>query len=213
MLMRTQESKERPRVRPSRRTVPARRDLRPSPKQRGRMDPYHDRVLERERVAVEDCVAYHGRSFAPAWEGLRGGSGRRGRAAGGAEHDVGGEHVTLAIERRWACRGTRRRLAGRRTHELLSARSGRVRPNMGHLQAHHEAPGPRLCLAASGRRRKGNHRTAEWTLTNGAKTLQATNFLELRQAGLWPFVSERGRVRSSPARSKEVIEICVPYLL
>src|SRR5215208_4055452 len=97
MLMRTQESKERPRVRPRRRTVPARRDLRPSPKQRGRMDPYHDRVLERERVAVEDCVAYHGRSFAPAWEGLRGGSGRRGRAAGGAEHDVGGEHVTLAI--------------------------------------------------------------------------------------------------------------------
>src|ERR687895_1964532 len=74
MLMRTQESKERPRVRPSRRTaVPARRDLRPSPKQRGRMDPYHDRVLERERGAVEDCVAYHGRSFAPAWEGLRGG--------------------------------------------------------------------------------------------------------------------------------------------
>jgi transposase len=37
------------------------------------MDPYHDRVLERERGAVEDCVAYHGRSFAPAWEGLRGG--------------------------------------------------------------------------------------------------------------------------------------------
>src|SRR5215208_3702066 len=73
MLMRTQENKERPRVRPSRRTIPARRDLRPSPEQRGRMDPYHDRVLERERGAVEDCVAYHGRSFAPAWEGLRGG--------------------------------------------------------------------------------------------------------------------------------------------
>src|SRR5215218_7737227 len=73
MLMRTQESKERPRVRPSRRTVPARRDLRPSPKQRGRMDPYHDRLLERERGAVEDYVAYHGRSFAPHWEGLRGG--------------------------------------------------------------------------------------------------------------------------------------------
>ena len=74
MLMRTQESKEAPRVRRRRRTaVPARRDLRPSPKQRGRMDPYHDRVLERERGAVEDCVAYHGRSFAPAWEGLRGG--------------------------------------------------------------------------------------------------------------------------------------------
>src|SRR5918992_4421103 len=73
MLMRTQESKEHPRVRPSRRTVPARRDLRPSPKQRDSMDPYHDRVLEREGGAVEDCVAYHGRSFAPAWEGLRGG--------------------------------------------------------------------------------------------------------------------------------------------
>jgi hypothetical protein len=53
--------------------------------------------LKESGGAVEDCVAYHGRSFAPAWEGLRGGSGRRGRAAGGAEHDVGGEHVTLAI--------------------------------------------------------------------------------------------------------------------
>ena len=36
------------------------------------MDPYHDRVPEGAWGAVEECVAYHGRSFAPAWEGLRG---------------------------------------------------------------------------------------------------------------------------------------------
>src|SRR5215204_2805284 len=177
------------------------------------MDPYHDCVPEGARWGGRGRRGLPRTQLRPGLGRVAWPPGRRGRATGGAEHDVGGEHTTLAIERRWACRGTRRRLAGRRTHELLSARSGRVRPNMGHLQAHHEAPGPRLCLAASGRRRKGNHRTAEWTLTNGAKTLQATNFLELRQAGLWPFVSERGRVRSSPARSKEVIEICVPYLL
>ena len=29
--------------------------------------------LKESGGAVEDCVAYHGRSFAPAWEGLRGG--------------------------------------------------------------------------------------------------------------------------------------------
>jgi hypothetical protein len=28
--------------------------------------------LKERGGAVEDCVAYHGRSFAPAWEGLRG---------------------------------------------------------------------------------------------------------------------------------------------
>jgi hypothetical protein len=29
--------------------------------------------LKESGGAVEDCVAHHGRSFAPAWEGLRGG--------------------------------------------------------------------------------------------------------------------------------------------
>ena len=75
MLKRTphlEKRKESLRVRRRRSTVRARRDLRPSPRQRGRMDPYHDCVPERAWGAVEDCVAYHGRSFAPAWEELRG---------------------------------------------------------------------------------------------------------------------------------------------
>lgn len=37
------------------------------------MDPDHDRLPEGAwGAAVEDCVAYHGRSFAPVWEWLRG---------------------------------------------------------------------------------------------------------------------------------------------
>src|SRR5215212_11678052 len=98
-------------------------------------------------------------------------TGRRGCAAGSAERAVGGGFDTLAIERRWACRAARRRLAGRRTDGLLAARSGRLRPDMGHLRADNGAPGPPLWLAATGRYREDNHRTAEWTITNSCGTL------------------------------------------
>jgi hypothetical protein len=36
-------------------------------------------------------------------------------------------------------------------------------------------------LAATGRRRKDNQRTAEWTVTNGHETLHGANFSELRK--------------------------------
>src|SRR5215213_101956 len=148
------------------------------------MDPYHYRLPERARgsgrglrsLPRTPVCARLGRVARPP--------GRRGRAAGGAEHDVGGEHATLAIERRWACRGTRRRLAGRRTDGLLAARSRRLRPDMGHLQARHGTPGTQLCLAASRRRRKDNHRTVEWAVTNGHVTLHTANFVELRTCEL-----------------------------
>src|SRR5215218_5665019 len=174
MLVLTLESKESPRVRGRRRTaIPARRDLRPSPKQRGRLDPDHDRLLEGAWRGGRGLRGLPRTQLRPGLGTVARPPCRRGRTAGGAEHAVGGEHVTLSIERRWMCRGAGRRLAGRRTHELLAARSGRVRPDMGHLPAHNGAPGPRLCLAASGRRRKDNHRTAEWTVTNGHETLHA----------------------------------------
>src|SRR5215218_7944730 len=59
------------------------------------MDPYHDRLLEGARgsgrglcgVPRTQLRARLGRVARPP--------GRRGRAAGGAEHDVGGEHATL----------------------------------------------------------------------------------------------------------------------
>ena len=48
--------------------------------------------LKERGSAVEDCVAYHGRSFAPAWEELRGRRSKR-KPAGGAEHAVGGKSL------------------------------------------------------------------------------------------------------------------------
>src|SRR5215203_7111907 len=107
-------------------------------------------------------------------------TGRRGCAAGSAERAVGGGFDTLTIERRRACRATRRRLAGPRADGLLAARSGRVRPDMGHLRADNGEPGPPLWLAATGRCGEDNHRTVEWAITNGPGTSHATNFLERR---------------------------------
>src|SRR5215210_6398029 len=146
------------------------------------MDPYHYRLPERTRGSGRGLRGLPRTPVGARLGRVARPPGRRGRAAGGSELAVGRQYAPLAIERRWACRGTRRRLAGRRTHEPLVARSGRLRPDMGHLQAHNGAPGPRLCLAASGRRRKDNHRTAEWTVTNGHETLHAANFSELRKA-------------------------------
>src|SRR5215218_9742760 len=123
MLMRTQESKEAPRVRRRRRTaVPARRDLRPSPKQRGRMDPYHNRLLEGAWRGGRGVRGLPRTQLRPGLGRAARGSGRRGRAAGGAERTICGEYVTLAIERRRASRAASRGLAGRRTVELLASR-------------------------------------------------------------------------------------------
>src|SRR5215210_9113435 len=106
MLMRTQERKESTRVRRRRRTaVPARRDLRPSPKQRGRLDPDHDRLLEGAWRGGRGRRGLPRTQLRPGLGRVAWPPGRGGRTAGGAEHTVGGEHVTLAIERRRACRG------------------------------------------------------------------------------------------------------------
>src|SRR5215211_8071983 len=130
------------------------------------MDPDHNRLLEGPWLGgtgLRDLPrpqlrASLGRVARPP--------GRRGSAAGGAERTICGEYVTLAIERRRARRDGSRGLAGRRTLGLLTARSGRVRPDMGHLPAHHEAPGPRLRLAAAGRRGEDSRRTAEWAVAS-----------------------------------------------
>src|SRR5215210_3017956 len=176
------------------------------------MDPYHDCVPEGARWGGRGRRGLPRTQLRPGLGRVAWPPGRRGRAAGGAEHDVGGEHTTLAIERRWACRDASRGLAGRRTLGLLAARSGRVRPNMGHLQAHHEAPGPRLCLAASGRRRKGNHRTAEWTVTNGHETFHAANFLELRQSEVRRIHLLRGWVNKAKEKGQSVVALAPPTL-
>src|SRR5215208_636880 len=169
------------------------------------MDPYHDRVPKRawlggtglRGLPRPQLRARLGRVARPP--------GRRGRTAGSAERTVGREYATRAIERRRAGRGARGRLAGRRTHEPLVARSGRLRPNMGHLQAHNGAPGPRLCLAASGRRRKDNRRTAEWAVTNSRGPLHATNFSELRACELRRIPIPRTSVNKGKGRAKATL--------
>src|SRR5215217_1712025 len=112
------------------------------------MDPNHDRLLKGAWLGGRGLRSVSRTPVCSRLGRVARSSGRRGRTAGGPERAVSGDYATLAIERRWACRAARGRLAGSRTYELVATRSGRLRPNMEHLQAHNGAPGPRLCLAA-----------------------------------------------------------------
>src|SRR5215217_709724 len=160
------------------------------------MDPNHYRLLKGARLSGRGLRGVSRTPVCARLGRVARSPGRRGRTACGAERAVGGEYVTLAIERRWACRAARRRLAGRRTIELFATRPGRLRRDLEHLRAHNGASGSPLRLAVSGRRREDNRRTAEWTVTNSCGTLHATNFVELRTGEVRRIYLPRGWVNT-----------------
>src|SRR5215208_4755317 len=104
------------------------------------MDPDHHRVPEGAWLGGRGLRSLPRTHLRPGLGMVARSTGRSGGAAGSTKRAVRGGFDTLAIERRRASRAARRRLAGRRTDGLLATRSGRLRPDMGHLRADYGEP-------------------------------------------------------------------------